>query len=88
MGETHQQVLNLFVKEALKACKERDWISNKSLVQFPLLNNNTLESRQLHFPGKVTATEGPSGVVLAVADTANHRVLIINDAGHVQVSIT
>lgn len=85
MGETHQDLLHLFVEETLCVCNERRWIyyENSFKIGADLQPQKNLE--QLNFPGKVVVIEDSSGFLVAVSDTGNHRVVITDNEGKIKV---
>uniref|UniRef100_A0A1B6CMJ0 Thioredoxin domain-containing protein n=3 Tax=Clastoptera arizonana TaxID=38151 RepID=A0A1B6CMJ0_9HEMI len=76
MGEGHGELLKLFVKEALSIFSNENSISNHSIPEISY-NEKVSAPQVLKYPGKVTAFNN----ILAVADTGNHRILIISESG-------
>ncbi|KAG8279741.1 NHL repeat-containing protein 2, partial [Homalodisca vitripennis] len=83
MGESHEKLLHLFVKEALTIFKERGQISPHPIPEISV-HNQYRQPSLLYFPGKVCTVQTLSGYLLAVADTGHHRILIIDSNGNVQ----
>ncbi|CAH2323141.1 NHL repeat-containing 2 [Pelobates cultripes] len=79
IGEGHKDKLFLFTAMAIKFYKDRGELN---LERIPVkLYKDSLPPSLLLFPGKVTVDV--SGDRLVVADTGNHRILIVKKNGHI-----
>ncbi|XP_063289920.1 NHL repeat-containing protein 2 [Pelobates fuscus] len=79
IGEGHKDKLFLFTAMAIKFYKDRGELN---LERIPVkLYKDSLPPSLLLFPGKVTVDV--SGDRLVVADTGNHRILILKKNGHI-----
>ncbi|KAL0270394.1 UNVERIFIED_CONTAM: hypothetical protein PYX00_007820 [Menopon gallinae] len=78
VGEQCHDELFLYVETTLKYYKNK--ISPHSL---PVNYNNVVSSSILSFPGKITRI----GNTLAVSDSGNHRILILDESGCIKYKI-
>lgn len=60
----------------------KNYFSSHSLPQIQLTDQLT-SFGPLAFPGKITYCE--EGKLLAISDSAHHRILIVDDSGNVKV---
>ncbi|CAH1785142.1 unnamed protein product [Owenia fusiformis] len=83
IGEGHGKQLQDFVKVAIDHYRSKDLISDRTL---PLkLLKEDLEQSALSYPGKVSVSK--NGMLLAIADTGHHRILITDRQGTVKFVI-
>ncbi|KAF7278869.1 NHL repeat-containing protein 2 isoform X2 [Rhynchophorus ferrugineus] len=81
-GEGHKEDLLDYIRVALNFYKEKNLISNHKLPSKSAFHLLPDLKGPLLFPGKITSFVGEDGEqILAVSDTGNSRILIINDKG-------
>lgn len=83
MGEGHRDKLFEFVQTSLSYFKAKNKISDNPLSIKPI--KFMLGESELRFPGKVAVDE--TGDRIAVSDTGNRRILVLNSLGIIQESI-
>lgn len=84
MGEGHGKLMKLFVSEALSLFKEENSISNHPIPE--ISHSERVDALHvLRYPGKIAVLNNPDNVLLAVADTGNHRILIMSESGAIMV---
>ncbi|XP_030629832.1 NHL repeat-containing protein 2 [Chanos chanos] len=79
VGEGHRDRLFMFASVALRHYGEKGLLKDHSIGI--KLYKDALPTSGLRFPGKVTVD--PRGTRLAIADTGNHRVLIVSNTGQI-----
>lgn len=81
-GEGHRELLVLFIEEALNFFGKKGAISQHSIPEISL-KTYVAKENVLHYPGKVTVVENSDEELIAVADTGNHRVLLLSHNGRI-----
>ncbi|XP_054272823.1 NHL repeat-containing protein 2 [Macrosteles quadrilineatus] len=87
MGESHENLLKAFVLEAITLFKDQQRISDHSINEIGASKEYKKNEEVLNYPGKVCVIENGSGKLLAVADTGNHKVLVLDQCGNIQYII-
>lgn len=78
-------MLLLFIEEAINFFHEKGAISRHLIPEISFKTFVVKESI-LRYPGKVTVVENSGEILIAVADSGNHRVLLIAHDGRLLVS--
>lgn len=83
MGEGHKDNLRLYIKNALEYYKSKNLISNHKLPLKSAYHLLPSLKGPLLFPGKICNyfDKNSSTELLAISDTGNHRILIVNTSG-------
>ncbi|XP_048506622.1 NHL repeat-containing protein 2 isoform X2 [Athalia rosae] len=84
VGEGHREELFLYVKVALRYFKSLNEISDHSLPLKPSQHLLPVSKDILLFPGKVHLFKTKNTNKIAVADTGNNRILIMDTKGKVE----
>lgn len=83
MGEGHKENLRLFIKYALEYYKSKNLLSDHKLPLKSAYHLLPSLKGPLLFPGKITSyfDKGSGKEYLAISDTGNHRILLVNSDG-------
>ncbi|KAL3279328.1 hypothetical protein HHI36_016835 [Cryptolaemus montrouzieri] len=83
-GEGHKDKLKMYIKCALKYYSSQDLISPHKLPFSSAYHLLPDMKGPLLFPGKITSIVGENGnEILALSDSGNHRILILNSEGYI-----
>uniref|UniRef100_A0A1Y1KFP0 Thioredoxin domain-containing protein n=1 Tax=Photinus pyralis TaxID=7054 RepID=A0A1Y1KFP0_PHOPY len=85
MGEGNNEDLRLCIRNALEFYKSKKLISNHKIPLKSVFHYLPESKGPLLFPGKVTYfLDRPTNYeLIAISDTGNHRILVINSGGNV-----
>lgn len=84
-GEGHRELLVLFIEEALNFFGKKGAISQHPIPEISL-KTCVVKDSVLRYPGKLTVVENSGEELIAVADSGNHRVILLAHDGRLLVS--
>lgn len=87
MGEGHKENLQTYIKASLEYYKSKNQISNHQIPFKSAYHLLPDLKGPLLFPGKIASFQSKNEEILAISDTGNNRIIILNSNGTILYQI-